>query len=564
MKEFIERSVNRPDVIKAARQQRQLSYFTLSDIQDDSVNSEYLEDYVERNIETNDHFKNFVKSVFKPEIALLFFKYLRLPTPSATLVQNRILPDLKRVFYAEDSFFSYVVNNVNSALFEDKLKDNDFTKELFNRILFYHNSILLTHIDPITPNTPVHHFIDIGIVRSIEVSDNKITKIAYNKSMEVNGEIVHGYVYVDDLGYKLYNNQFIEIDSKDHDFGYCPASFIVPESIDKSGIVRKSIFSYIRSELEEFTFMKTIQKMIDPNGAIPIRVQLDFKTKKNNDVKAPDGGTGGVDAVASQESSITKETSNSDGIMQPGNVVKVPISAAKIPGENKIDTDLVKNMIHWVYTPTDALVYWNNRVNELRNSILGFINGDIVTANESAKNTTQIEKSISVLENTLRSLSQTMSKIKTIADTNSLIVMYGKERVLNVNVDFGSDFYLDDESLLLENFEKSPNPIERKNLLVRLNQNKYKTNSKMMSRLRLLYDIIPFESDKSFQMSGKQFPDRDAILYTQFDFWINRFEGEYGNIVEFFNGISGEDSTKYIIIRNLIYQLILQENGQQN
>ena len=101
-KEFIELQVNKNLIHEAATQEEQLSYFTQSSLQDNHVSNEYLNQWAERNYSGNDYFLNYVKSVFKTENFLFFFKYLRKPLPSTKIINNKIKPQLNRVFTAEN------------------------------------------------------------------------------------------------------------------------------------------------------------------------------------------------------------------------------------------------------------------------------------------------------------------------------------------------------------------------------------------------------------------------------------------------------------------------------
>ncbi|MCP4336258.1 MAG: hypothetical protein GY679_00185, partial [Mycoplasma sp.] len=94
-KEFIEKGYNKNAITEASTQEQQLLYFTKSELQD---TSEYITAWAERNYKSNDYFLNFVKQVFKTENFLFFFKYLRKPLPSTKLINNKIRPQLKRVF----------------------------------------------------------------------------------------------------------------------------------------------------------------------------------------------------------------------------------------------------------------------------------------------------------------------------------------------------------------------------------------------------------------------------------------------------------------------------------
>src|SRR5690606_26356068 len=99
-------------------------------------------------------------------------------------------------------------------------------------------------------------------------------------------EKVYGFAYIDDEMYEFYDKDYNLLKTVPHDFGVCPATFVVynrfyPESSEKDpdGIVKESIFSYVREDLEWYTILKTFQKLTDVNGAFPIVTMLDVKTE---------------------------------------------------------------------------------------------------------------------------------------------------------------------------------------------------------------------------------------------------------------------------------------------
>ena len=120
----------------------------------------------------------------------------------------------------------------------------------------------------------------------------------------------------------------------------------------------------------------------------------------------------------------------------------------------------------------------------------------------------QIEKSIIVLENTLISLADLFNHIRAISDKNMLALKYGKDRVNEVFVFYGTDFFLESQSKLFIDLEKAPNPIERKNILTRINQNKYKNNQKMLLfgyvLVILLFPLVIFQVLKSWKLASEK------------------------------------------------------------
>ena len=85
---------------------------------------------------------------------------------------------------------------------------------------------------------------------------------------------------MDEKQFAFYTKDYDELLNAPHDLGKCPADYVAMEAFGKDDIVRKSIFSYILEAFEEYVFLKTLLRMTEPNGAIPISIQLDANVKK--------------------------------------------------------------------------------------------------------------------------------------------------------------------------------------------------------------------------------------------------------------------------------------------
>ena len=568
IKKFIQSKVNSTGLIAANKQEEQLAYFTQSKISADFATPEYIQAWASRNYETDDYFLNYVKSVFKTLNFLTFVKYLRFPIPSSKIVQNTIIPDLKRVFEADDSNFDYDVEGIDNAAFLPDLKSDEFNQMLFDALMFKHNSILVTDLDPVKPNSPIRYLVPIKNVISISMGKDSIKEIAFGATILWEGKAMSGFMYINDNQYAFYNKDFELIAEKIHDLGHTPAHFISPEKFSDDCIVRKSIYSYVREELEEYTFLKTLQKMTEPNGAIPITTELKTENTNNNqDFEGKDLEPGSSDVMSSQQADVQRTVvPKSHGTLQTGTLqtgTSIKVSAIK-KEDGSIDMDAVKNFVNFHYMPVDSLEYVNDRIQEIYVSIINTLVGASVEQNEEAKNEMQIRQSMVALENTLTVLSHDLSRIRRLADVDFLGLKYEISRVNEVTTFYGSDWFLETESELFKSFQSAPNPIERKNIILRINQSKYKNNAEKLSRQVILYNLMPYVSDKDFDIAiAQQAVGAETFQYqTRFNYWVQLFEAQFGDIVVFFNAIESEtQAVKFTLINNLILNLIKDDNA---
>jgi len=566
-KEFIESKYNSENLLIACRQQKQLSYFTESKVQDD-VKLSYLKQWADRKYQGSDYFLNFVKSVFKTENFLLIYKYLRFPLPSARLINDKIKTPLKRVFFAEDSFFKYEING-ELVKNPQNLNIDEFNEQMFNALLFRHNDILVVDLNDI--NSPYKSIISIENVISIDSNDSIINKIAYSAQIPYNGELLRGVLYIDDERYSFYekeNNNILgekPILDVPHDLGRCPADYISSESFySDNDIVRKSIFSYSREEMEEYVFLKTMQRMVEPNGAIPIVTQLDTKSEtKNNDGISQDGELMSSQEIGNQKSSVTGDINSLDSTMQTGSRVKVPVI---LKDDGSVDMDVVKNYLNFFYIPTESLNYLNTRIKEVKANLISNILGDYSEGSVPQGSKSDLEASINVVsrQDVLRHISMQLSRIRTRSDYNYLSLQYGKDNVSNESF-YGSDFFLETQNDLYKLIKLAPNPIEEKSLLIKSARNRNRFNQDNFTREYILYHLIPYGNIESFNLAvdNNQVGEITFQYQTRFNYWINLFEAQYGDILTFWKTSNGSENQKVYLINKLIL-IIIRENYEKS
>jgi len=554
--EFIQKKVGGNSLQIARKQQKQLAYFTQSAVQQD-VTTAYLNTWAERQFRSSEEFLNWVKTIFKTDNFLSFYKYLRFPLPSSRLINDRIKPPLGRVFFAEDSFFNYTIKGEQVEQ-PESLNVTEFNSIIFNAMLFRHNDILVTDLRDV--NMPMRNLVSIDNVVALESKDGVISRLAYTASITVIRneieELVTGVLFIDDKQYIFFEKENLTpLVTIPHDLGECPADYITKEAFGDDDIVRQSIFTFAREELEEYVFLKTLQKMAEPNGAIPVTTQLDFKeTKDNKDQKgSSDKEPMTINEIGSQRARIVADVNKSNSPLQAGTVIKIP-PIRKVDGS--IDIDAVKNFINFFHAPVESLQFINTRIKEIEQSIIIAICGDFSETQEEAKNELQVSKSYVSKQDKLRILSWQLTRIRNRSDFKMLALEFGRDAIA-VDCFYGSDFFLESQDDLYKLFNEAPNPIERKNILIRLAKNRSRFNKDRGDRDVILQKLLPYSSDEDFDKAITRGVDNETFQYQiRFDHWIGLFQAQFGDILEFFNNLEGTNSEKLILINNLILQII--------
>lgn len=557
-KEFIQNGVGSSSIAEAVRQQKTLAYWTEGKIQQ-PVNDEYIKAFINRNYITDDYFLNWVKTIFGDVNFLAFFKYLRNPVPSAKIVNNKIKPQLERVFHAEDSYFKYVIKG-DEVEEPENLQCEEFNEWMLNALMYRHNDILVHDLEDV--NTPCRNLISIENVVAIESHKNRIKRLSYRAEMTIDDVVVRGYLYLDDKVYSFFDDSYNIRNEVFHDLGECPADYISPEAFSDDDIVRKSMFSYVGTDLEEYSFLKTLQRMSDVNGTIPVTAILDYSDRgDDDDVDADPEGPNMPMSVSSQQAKHQREVQGKQTEVQAGSIIPI---RPKLKDDGSIDTAQVQYYIKHFYMPVEAMRFVNERVIELQNEIIQSVTGDFKEQNESAQNEKQVSKGYQGKQDSLRNLSKSLSRIRTISDAKMLKLQHGASSVY-VKVFFGSDHFQESQSELYEMLDKAGNPIERRSILRRINRNKYRFNAKESKRKDILYSLMPYSTDKDLEtaISTSTATPENLLYQNQFNYWITRFESSFGDIVTLWDSMESDDSKKLIYIDTLIKQLIKAELPKQ-
>jgi hypothetical protein len=165
----------------------------------------------------------------------------------------------------------------------------------------------------------------------------------------------------------------------------------------------------------------------------------------------------------------------------------------------------------------------------------------------------------------LRELSSELGRIRSLSDWTFLALEYGPEAV-SVDVFFGSDFFLESQDEIFDLLEKSPNPIESKGLIIKLAKTRSMFNRERGERDVLLYKFLPYAYEKDFDKAIER-GAVDSVNFsyqTRFDYWVNLFESEYGDILQFWNMMEdASDAEKFIVVNNLIINLIETNEREQ-
>lgn len=554
-KEFIKKGYNRDQLEQAVRQQKQIQYCVVSDVQQET-SVDYIKKLGSVQYSGEDPLLSWVWSLFKKDNFKSFYKYLRFPVASSSIAKDEIEKSMERVFFADDSYSKYLIRG-KEVQAPEYLDTDEFPKDVFNALMYRYNDILIHDIKPDQVNEPYRYLLDLEKVVSIKVEKNTIKKIAFLASIEVDGKEQKGHVYLDSeiMAFirKEDSEPFIEIP---HDINACPASFVSGTPFDDhKPVIRESIYSRARPLLEQYNFLTTLQLMSDSNGAFPIVVKLaadedDQRRNDQHDLNYPMSSNG--------ISGHHMKESESD--LQPGTVITAP---ALMKTDGTIDTSIVEKYITFFRTPVDSLEYINKRILETRKKIIETVVGDFVEQSEESKNELQVSKSYLLKQDKLRAFGRDISFCISSSDTIMMKLANGEDaKAIHSS---GTDFFIETQEDIYKQITIAPNPIEKNNLLKRLVRIRSSNNADKMHRDAILYMLLPystkgdFETALNYQTIGKN----EILLQSKFHYFIAIFESKYGDILEFWREAGDlSDNEKLILTKDLL-TLIVEEYGEQ-
>lgn len=553
-RQFVEQAHNTEALSKANMQQDQIRQFTKSKISE-NITQQYLDAWANRKYTTDDRFLNWLKNTMKTDAFLTVFKHMRYPLPSAKIVNNKIKRQLDRVFFAEDSYFKYIIGK-EPVTAPEILNSKEWHKTIFDALLFRHNDVVVTKV--VDVNTPARQLIGIDKVKSIELEGDKIIKIAYTGSMDYNGEKVSGFAYIDDQKYGFYpSKKGYEDLEVSHDLGRCPAHFVSSKVLDSSdnNIVRESIFSYAITDLEEYVFLKTLQNIADSKGTFPVTTMLNTNRTVDDDEpkETNDGEPMAATTLGSQQSN--RQTANQKGSpLDTGTYYEMPI---KRDNSGKLDVGYVDHFLKFFHFPVEIMEFIDKRVKELHKDIIACVVGYHSEMTESAKNELQVSQGYVSKEDVLRSFAFDMTEVVEQSDRDMLELQLGQNKV-TVSVFFGSRFFTETVADIYESLKKTPNPIEAKSLLNKLAMSRNRFNGEAAKKDAIMYQLLPFSTQEDFNtaLQHNAVEPETVQLQTRFNFWINMFEAKYGDLFVFWQGEEGSDAVKLAVVTGLIYSLI--------
>ena len=458
-----------------------------------------------------------------------FEKMLTYPLKSNEVVDS-IADEYAKVFNSQNSYIGF--DFTDSALTQEyeeysKGYEHFWRKDVFSAMLTAINSIVVIDMSPEEDSKPYYYLLSID--RVIDVRCDKDGVIEYLIFRD--GERI---VCIDENSYKVFTKRgedYVFKFSNPHDLGYAPAAFMWNDTLSNDNpYIKQSPISAILGDLDWYLFQVTAKRCLDIYAAYPIYWSFKDKCKvaectggwiKNPEVTVATGEYGYRRCPSCEKNSIVApgshlgidppRSSDAPNLREPAGIISVDRQSLDF---NVEETDRLKNEI--IKTATGKL--------DEKSRTTGAINEDQVHSNYESQT------------NILMWIAGNFEKIhKFVIDTTAKL-MY-QDRYVGCTVSYGTDFYLQDQATVTTEYQEAVDAglpmyiLQAKRNQVDELQSKNNPNERQ--RIYILRQLEPYQDISFATLQQMQGIDQNKFaIKLNFSTFVNRFELEHGNIVE--------------------------------
>lgn len=459
---------------------------------------------------------------------LQFEKMLTYPLKSNEVVDS-IADEYAKVFNSQNSYIGF--DFTDSALVQEyeeynKGYEHFWRKDVFSAMLTAINSIVVIDM-PADGGNPYYYLLSIDRVIDVRCDrDGNIEYLIFRDKDRV--------ICIDDNSYKVFTKrgeEYIFKSSNSHELGYTPASFMWNDTLASDNpYVKQSPISAILGDLDWYLFQVTAKRCLDIYAAYPIYWSFKDKCKitgcengfiRNAEVTVLTGQYGYSRCPSCEKNSIVApgshlgidppRSSDSPNLREPAGIISVDRNSLDF---NVEETDRIKQEI--IKTATGKM--------DEKSRTTGAINEDQVHSNYESQT------------NILMWIAGNFEKIHRFVIDTTAKLMY-QDRYVGCTVSYGTDFYLQDQATVTAEYQEAVTAglpmyiLQAKRNQVDELQSKNNPNERQ--RIYILRQLEPYQDISFTVLQGMQGIDPNKFaIKLNFTTFVNRFELEHGNIVE--------------------------------
>lgn len=514
-------------------------------------------------------FLNWVSKLLPKDKYNIFLHLFKFPLATNAVVED-VYRDLERVFYSRNSSAFYQFKS--SELEEDWVR---YRREILNEPQVWRtkgwknmqvssNSILVVDLPQRqTSFRPEPYFYWLGIENVIDyelVNDTDFEWLIFKQPGNRIAVFDDMYIRV----YQLNDKKEISglISESEHNLGYCPARFFWSERLNEgSKDLKKNPLVKELSNLDWYLFFAISKQHLDLYAPYPIysAYEADCNFENNETGDYCDGGflrnsKGEYKLLA--DGSVEKcPCCGEKRIAGPGSFLEVPV-----PNQAEGVSDM-RNPVQITTIDRESLDYNVKECERLKNEIITSIVGTGGTVSEKeAINETQVSANFESKTSVLIALKTNFELAQKFVEDTVCRLRYG-DAFISSSLSLGTEFYIHTASELYAKYklakDNGASMAELDAITQQILEIEYKNNPLMLQRMLILRQVEPYrhytlQEVLNLYKSGL-LEEKSVQVKINFSIFVERFERENINIIEFASNLPIKDKIKIIQSKLLDY-----------
>lgn len=499
----------------------------------------------------------------------IFLHLFKFPLTTNAVVED-VYRELERVFYSRNSSAFYQFKS--SELEEDWAQ---YRREVLKEPLVWRtkgwrnmqvssNSILVVDLPQKQSSfRPEPYFYWLGIENVIDyelANDTDFEWLIFKQPGNRIAVFDDTYIRVFQLNDKKEISGLIS--ESEHDLGYCPARFFWSDCLnEKSRDLKKNPLVKELSNLDWYLFFSISKQHLDLYAPYPIysAYEADCNFENNETGDYCDGGflrnsKGEYKLLA--DGTVEKcPCCGEKRIAGPGSFLEVPV-----PNQAEGVSDM-RNPVQITTIDRDSLDYNVKECGRLKDEIMESIVGTGGTVSEKeAINETQVSANFESKTSVLVALKTNFELAQKFVEDTVCRLRYG-DAFISSSISLGTEFYVRTASELYAKYKQAKEGGASISELDAITQQilevEYKNNPLMLQRMLILRQIEPYrhytlQEVLNLYKSGL-LEEKSVQVKINFSIFVERFERENINIIEFASNLPIKDKIKIIQLKLLDY-----------
>ena len=331
-----------------------------------------------------------------------------------------------------------------------------------------------------------------------------------------------------------------EVTNNPHDLGYCPARFFWNDPLSlKEPDIKMHPLSKVLESLDWFLFFHISKRHLDLYGSYPIYSGYESDCDYINTASGDecDGGflksIGGSYKYQKDGKLASCPKCGDKRIAGVGSFVTVPI-----PEEGEAD---LRNPVQVLTVDKSSLDYNVQEETRLKREIIQSVVGvDEGVVKEQAINEMQVSANFESMSTILNRVKKGFEEAQDFVDETVCRLRYGKA-FMSADINYGTEFYAVNVEELRNRYktakDSGASEAELDAMRDQLIETEYRHNPTQLQRMLILAQIEPFDHYSRTELISLLdkgiISQEDFVVKLNFSNFVNRFERENGNILDF-------------------------------